>query len=74
MKEPIRPIKTGIIDLGFMKMRCYVTVEGKRFINADDLEEFFMGNHNFTDEAALKLAEGIKLGNFDSEEEYKNDQ
>lgn len=70
----IQAIKTGIIDLGFMKMRVYVTAEGERFINADDMEKFFTDDSgNFTEEAAEKLAKGIKLGKFDSEEPLEAD-
>lgn len=70
MKKITSPvIREGIIDLGFMKVRCYTTEGGERYLNADDIEELFMGDHGdkFTEETGMKLAEGIKLGKFDSE-------
>ena len=68
-EEKMKPISEGVIDIGFMKIRVYVMADGERFINADDLEQLFMGDNEFDPEKADKLARGIN-GKLENERKW----
>jgi hypothetical protein len=57
-------VSEGSIDIIGMKLRCYILDNGKRIIDAEDVDNFFsrLSNENidFTTEDAQKLAKFVK--------------
>ncbi len=62
VKEELKVIKEGVMDIGGFKMRCYVCNDGKRYFNADDIAAFFdeLGNGlELSEENAMDVARFI---------------
>ncbi len=64
MQEKVyKATHSSTIEIAGVKLRCYVTEDGKRIIDCDDVHNFFAALENGADispEDALNLAELVK--------------
>lgn len=58
--EVVVPVWEGTLKVGPVELRCYVTAEGVRFFNAEDVERLFTTDDELTVEDFQSMATWMK--------------